>query len=204
MVAAGGWTPALLGKSGLTLDARPTRETVAYFAGEPIASIIDERGGAFFALTAPGVGVKAGWHKAGRDTDPENDQDLEPDERILDAVGDWVSRRLPNVDPTPLGAETCIYTNIEDERFVCERDGRYVDRLGVQRARLQVRAGGGRARRGPRRALLVGGPAGPSSAKSGRRNSSNVCLSQLATTADVSARTLAVRGTLIASATSPK
>jgi sarcosine oxidase len=126
VVAAGGWMPGLLGKSGVTLDARPTRETVAYFAGEPIASIIDEREGPFFALTAPGVGVKVGWHKAGRDTDPDDDQDLEPDAQIVDAVSEWVSRRLPNVDPTPLSAETCIYTNIDDERFVCERDGRYV------------------------------------------------------------------------------
>jgi sarcosine oxidase len=126
VVAAGGWAPALLGETGRKLDATPTRETVAYFAGEPIASLIDERGGQFFALTAPGVGVKAGWHMAGRETDPDDEQDLEPDERIVEAVSDWVRRRLPNVDPTPLSAETCIYTNTEDERFVCERDGRYV------------------------------------------------------------------------------
>jgi sarcosine oxidase len=126
VVAAGAWAPGLLGKIGRKLDARPARETVAYFAGESIASIIDERDGPFFALTAPSVGVKAGWHKAGRDTDPDDEQDLEPDERIVAAVSDWVARRLPNVDPRPLGAETCIYTNIEDQRFVCERDGRYV------------------------------------------------------------------------------
>jgi len=126
VVAAGAWAPGLLGKVGRKLDARPARETVAYFAGESIASIIDERGGPFFALTAPSVGVKAGWHKAGRDTDPDDEQDLEPDERIVEAVSDWVARRLPNVDPRPLGAETCIYTNIEDQRFVCERDGRFV------------------------------------------------------------------------------
>ena len=29
--------------------------------------------GFFFALTAPGVGVKAGRHKAGKETDPDDD-----------------------------------------------------------------------------------------------------------------------------------
>ena len=26
----------------------------------------------------------------------------------------------------PLRAETCIYTNVDEDRFVCERHGRYV------------------------------------------------------------------------------
>jgi sarcosine oxidase len=124
LVTAGGWAPALLEAAGVELDARPTRETVAYFAGEPIASLIDELDGQFFALTAPGVGVKAGRHKAGRETDP--DDDAEPDDEIVRAVSDWVARRLPRVDATPLRAETCIYTNVADERFVCERYGRYI------------------------------------------------------------------------------
>jgi sarcosine oxidase len=124
VVTAGGWAPKLLAAADVELDARPTRETVAYFAGDPIASLIDELDGQFFALTAPGVGVKAGRHKAGRETDP--DDDAEPDDEIVRTVSDWVARRLPRVDATPLHAETCIYTNVEDERFVCERHGRYV------------------------------------------------------------------------------
>ncbi len=95
------------------------------FAGDPIPSIIDELDGQFYALTAPGTGVKAGRHKAGREADPDDD-DPGPDERIVDAVSRWVARRLPRIEATPLKAETCIYTNVEDERFVCERRGRYV------------------------------------------------------------------------------
>jgi glycine/D-amino acid oxidase-like deaminating enzyme len=30
------------------------------------------------------------------------------------------------VEPTPLVAETCIYTNTADEQFVCERHGRII------------------------------------------------------------------------------
>ena len=123
VVTAGGWAPKLLG--GGRLDANPTRETTVYFRGERIPSLIDELGHQFYALTAPGVGVKAGWHKGGRPTDPD-DEDAEPDERVVEAVSDWVARRLPRVDPEPIRAETCIYTNVADESFVFERLGRYV------------------------------------------------------------------------------
>ena len=125
IVTAGGWAPRLLQGAGLTLDAKPTRETLVYFAGDPMPSLIDELDGQFYALTAPGLGVKAGRHKGGRLTDPEDDG-REPDAQIIEVVSDWVARRLPQVDPTPVRAETCIYTNVEDERFVCERHGRYV------------------------------------------------------------------------------
>jgi sarcosine oxidase len=123
VITAGGWTPKLLGPG--ELDATPTRETTVYFRGERIPSLIDELDEQFYALTAPGVGVKAGWHKGGRPTDPDDD-DAEPDDRIVEAVTEWVSRRLPNVDPEPIRAETCIYTNVHDEGFVCERRGRHV------------------------------------------------------------------------------
>jgi sarcosine oxidase len=122
VVTAGGWAPKLLGGE---LEATPTRETTLYFRGERIPSLIDELDNQFYALTAPGVGVKAGWHKGGRPTDPD-DEDARPDERIVEAVSAWVRKRLPRVEPEPIRAETCIYTNVEDDRFVCELRGRYV------------------------------------------------------------------------------
>jgi sarcosine oxidase len=125
VVTAGGWAPKLLEAAGHELEATATRETTVYFAGDPIPSIIDELDAQFYALTAPGIGVKAGWHKAGQEADPDDD-DPGPDERIVAAVTEWVGRRLPRIDPTPLRAETCFYTNIADDRFVCERRGRYV------------------------------------------------------------------------------
>ena len=91
VVTAGGWAPKLLGPG--ELDATPTRETTVYFRGERIPSLIDELGEQFYALTAPGVGVKAGWHKGGRPTDPDED-DVAPDERIVEAVS-RVGRAAP-------------------------------------------------------------------------------------------------------------
>jgi sarcosine oxidase len=125
VVTAGGWAPTLLKSAGYDLDAKPTRETTVYFDGEPMPSLIDELRGQLYALTAPGLGIKAGWHKAGRSTDPADD-DPGPDDYVVETVSEWVARRLPGIDPTPIRAETCIYTNIKDERFVCERQGRYV------------------------------------------------------------------------------
>jgi len=126
VVTAGGWAPSLLETAGVELDARPTRETVAYYTGDPIPSVIEKLKGQldFLALAAPGVGVKAGLHHSGKPTDP--DDDPEPDADVVSRVSDWVAQRFPRVDPTPLLAETCIYTNVEDDRFVCERRGRYV------------------------------------------------------------------------------
>lgn len=128
VVTAGGWAPTLLAEAGIDLAAQPTRETVAYFAlGDDgvFPSLIDELGGRqFFALTAPGVGVKAGQHHSGRETDPEREEP--PDEAVVAQVSEWIERRVPRVDPEPLRAETCIYTNTADDSFVCELHDRIV------------------------------------------------------------------------------
>jgi sarcosine oxidase len=125
VVTAGAWSRQLLAGVGFELDATATRETVAYYAGRAIPSIIDKlQPNEFFALTAPGVGVKAGLHHSGLPTDP--DAEGVADEDVVRAVSAWVAERLPGVDPEPLGTETCIYTNIDDDRFVCEGTGRYV------------------------------------------------------------------------------
>jgi len=130
VVTAGGWGPKLLASAGIELPARPARETVVYFGLREegiFPSVIDwASDGSFqlYALRAPGVGVKAGLHHSGQPTDP--DLEGEPDQSIVDAVSELVRRRFPRVDPAPLRAETCIYTNSDDERFICERHGRIV------------------------------------------------------------------------------
>ena len=128
VVTAGGWAPKLLATAGIELAAQPTRESIAYYALREdgvFPSLIDEvEGEQLFALAAPGVGVKAGLHHAGRETDPDEDEG--PDPATVERVSEWVSRRLPRVDPTPVHSESCIYTNTADTSFVCERRGRIV------------------------------------------------------------------------------
>jgi sarcosine oxidase len=128
VVTAGGWAPALLSAAGIDLAAQPTRETIAYYRLREdgvFPSLIDElQERQYFALAAPGVGIKAGLHHSGAPTDPDREEG--PDAEIVSAVSEWVARRLPRVDPSPLHAESCIYTNTADLRFVCERRGRIV------------------------------------------------------------------------------
>lgn len=128
VVTAGGWAPKLLAAAGVDLRAQPTRESVAYYAlgGDQVfPSLIDElEGEQFYALAAPGVGVKVGLHHGGRVTDP--DEDVGPDAAALERIDQWVARRLPRVDPKRLHAQSCIYTNTPDLNFVCERRGRVV------------------------------------------------------------------------------
>jgi sarcosine oxidase len=131
VVTAGAWAKPLVSGLGFDLPVTPTRETIAYFRVEApgeVPSLIEsdtERAGfGFYALTAPGVGLKAGRHRSGPVTDP--DQVGAVDEQVVRAIAGWVRGRFPNADPEPIGAETCLYTNMPDERFVLERRGRVV------------------------------------------------------------------------------
>jgi sarcosine oxidase len=126
VVTAGAWVRRLVPD----LPVRVTRETVAYFSrdGAPLPSVVelDVRGGghAMYALHDPRHGLKAGAHHAGAEADP--DEPGEPAEEIVARAADWVRERLPDIDPTPVAAETCLYTTTPDESFVLERRGRVV------------------------------------------------------------------------------
>ena len=130
VVTAGPWARPLLAAAGYELDVTPTRETVTYFrGGDTPPSVIDYtetvRGDAAYALAAPGVGLKAGLHRSGAPADPDAPGD--PDEELVALAADWVARRFPDVDPTPVATETCMYTNAPDgETFTLERRGRLV------------------------------------------------------------------------------
>jgi monomeric sarcosine oxidase len=126
IVAAGAWVTTFVPDIPVSV----TRETIAYFRreGPPPPSVVElneeTRGHAMYALHDPVHGLKAGAHHAGRETDPS--EDGEPDAAIVERISAWVRERLPDADPEPAGAETCIYTNTADESFVLERRGRVV------------------------------------------------------------------------------
>ena len=44
----------------------------------------------------------------------------------MDRLTRWVAERYPEAEPAPHHAETCLYTNTDDERFVLERHGSIV------------------------------------------------------------------------------
>lgn len=123
VVTPGAWLPELVPD----IPVRVTRETVAYFAhqGDPLPSVVqlDEvtRRHAMYALHDPVYGLKAGAHHAGHVADPNVDEPA--DEQLVAQIAAWVHDRFPDVDPTPVAAESCIYTSTEDESFVLERRG---------------------------------------------------------------------------------
>jgi sarcosine oxidase len=131
IVTAGAWAKELLAASGIALDVRVTRETVAYFrlaTDEPIPAVVELRPGtrsrAVYALRDPEHGLKVGCHMCGPEADPGAKG--EPDPQTVRNLSEWAAEHFPAADPEPVGAETCFYTSTADERFVLERHGRIV------------------------------------------------------------------------------
>lgn len=124
VVAAGPWARPLLAGAGIDLHVVPSRETVAYFrlaARGAVPSVIDYRNRETYALTAgPGV-LKVGVHRSGPPADP--DQPGAPDGEIVRFAAAWAGRTFRLAQPEPFAAETCLYTNTSDARFVLERHG---------------------------------------------------------------------------------
>jgi sarcosine oxidase len=135
----GAWARGLLDPLGIELPVVPTRETVSYFrlqAAEALPPVIDwgttaadahgvvRAGQASYGLPSPGLGLKAGLHHSGPVADA--DEDGAPEEGAMRWAAEWVARRYPEADPSPLAGETCLYTNTADEGFVLERHGRVV------------------------------------------------------------------------------
>ena len=126
VLTAGAWVRKLVAD----VPVRPTRETLAYFRrdGAAMASVgqldPETRGHAQYSLHDPRYGLKAGVHHAGEEIDPDGTG--EPNAEVLERIVEWVAHTHPDADPEPVEAETCLYTNTDDERFILERRGRIV------------------------------------------------------------------------------
>jgi sarcosine oxidase len=138
VVTAGSWGRGLLEPLGVELDARPTRETVAFFEfdgaapaaidGAPdvhaVPTFVDWGQPSVYALPSPGQGIKVGEHIAGPVVDPDAGDG--PDAESIARLSDWVAERYPGAATRPHHAETCLYTVTPDEHFVLERHGSIV------------------------------------------------------------------------------
>jgi sarcosine oxidase len=139
VVTAGAWARSLVAQLGIDLRVVATRETVTHFRlpdALELPTVIDdiapeagspglERPGEItYALASPRIGLKVGLHHAGPPTDPNEDGAVS--EGVVRWASQWVARRYPEADSSPAAAETCLYTNTADERFVLERHGRVV------------------------------------------------------------------------------
>ncbi len=129
VVTAGSWAKGLVGEVGIVLPVTVSRQTVAHFrlaSPDGLPTVID-RGNPpspeleAYALPSPGIGLKAGVHRWGQETDP--DVPGLPDRRAAAAAAAWVRERYDLAEPEAALVETCLYTTTEDERFVLERHG---------------------------------------------------------------------------------
>lgn len=126
VVTAGAWARPLLARAGIELDVLPTRETVAFFGHDEATppTVVEWGRPAVYALPSPGQGIKAGEHISGPVADPNTRGEV--DQESVARISKWVARRLPQADPNPTLAETCLYTNTSDQHFVLERHGHIV------------------------------------------------------------------------------
>jgi sarcosine oxidase len=126
IVAAGPWSGPLLARAGIEVRLAVSTQTVAYFGLDPSTSappaVIDYDGDEPLALWDSERGLKAALHARGPLTDP--DEPASP--QGVDRLVVWVGATFPRLELAPTGAETCLYTNTPDERFILERRGRIV------------------------------------------------------------------------------
>jgi sarcosine oxidase len=129
ILAAGPWSGPLLARAGIDVPLAVSTQTVAYFelgSSSPAPpAVIDYDGDEPFALWDPAGGLKAALHARGPLTDPD-EPGPPPSADVTDRLAAWVGATFPGLDLPIRGAETCLYTNTLDERFVLERRGRIV------------------------------------------------------------------------------
>jgi sarcosine oxidase len=128
IVTAGPWVNELLDEP---LPVRVTRETLCYFtpeSGRPVPSVVsfkpDRHTHDMYSLHDPIFGLKVGAHHAGPEADPNVPGEPEP--RLVDRIAAWANETYRLADPSPVAAETCMYTTTADETFILERRGRIV------------------------------------------------------------------------------
>jgi sarcosine oxidase len=128
VVTAGSWVNELLDEP---LPVTTTRETLCYFRldGErPVPSVVsfqpEKHTHDMYSLHDPEFGLKVGAHHAGQRADPNDTGEPEP--ALIERIAAWAAETYRLDDPSPAGAETCMYTTTADETFILERRGRVV------------------------------------------------------------------------------
>ena len=129
IVAAGPWSGGLLARAGIDVPLVVTRQTVAYFELDPATwaptAVVDYDGDEPYALWDPAGGLKAALHARGPLADP-HERSRSPDNGVAHRLAAWVGATFRRLTVSGSHAETCLYTNTPDERFVLERRGRIV------------------------------------------------------------------------------
>ncbi len=126
ILTAGAWTGPLLETAGIAPPPlQVSREQIFYYSGGEDLPVVIERGAIYryFLPPAHGApGAKAGEHGTGERTSADGRSfDIDPEGQAR--VCDWIESSFPMLDPSPVGAETCLYTSTPDDDFIIDRDG---------------------------------------------------------------------------------
>jgi sarcosine oxidase len=130
VVTAGAWVARILAPLGVFPAVAPVRETVAHFRlrdarpSPPLSEWQPEQGRVTYGVVARDGLLKVGISGSGSPTNP--DEEAPFDEKVVRTAARWAAHRYELLDDAPVHAETCIYTNTPDERFIVERHGRLV------------------------------------------------------------------------------
>ena len=126
VVTAGAWAAAVAGTLVDLPALTVTREQIQHFgpADTSWPSFIHHRQPWVYGVADAEEGMKVAEHHVGAVVDP--DVPGGPDAAAAAAMGRYVARWFPVLDPTPRHLATCLYTSTADERFVLERRGAVV------------------------------------------------------------------------------
>lgn len=117
IVAAGGWTGALLPEVAGRLSVR--RRVVGWFstpAPRLLPAICIDNDEGVYGMPAPQGRYKIGLHAVGGATSPDDVAD--PDAHDAAMLSAQVRELLPKHDPKPVKMATCLYTVTPDENFL--------------------------------------------------------------------------------------
>jgi len=123
-VAAAGWTPELVKPLGIDLPVRVTMQTVAYFrhpGAAAIPALYEVLDTPVYWVSSEADVIRIGRHDE-EAASPRLGTRGEPDEVAVELLAKHIATRLPDADPTPLDADTCLYNHTSGS-FVVERRG---------------------------------------------------------------------------------
>ncbi len=127
IVSTGGWTNSLLPQLNLPLELE--RQVLVWYDAKnpalftqdkfPIFSRVVDGAGFYGFPTLDGKTVKVAIHHGGGDIiHHPNEVDREIHKKDLNKVTELVKEYFPDLDPDPVKAKTCFYTNTPDEHFI--------------------------------------------------------------------------------------
>jgi sarcosine oxidase len=129
IVAAGAWTPVVLGRMGVDVPLEVTLEQVVYMEATEPMSFHPSRFPIWIWMDEPSFygfpifgepAVKIAWDRCEIVTDPES-RSFEPRDDVTAAVRGFAARHLPQAVGRVRLAKTCLYTLTPDRDFLLDK-----------------------------------------------------------------------------------